>query len=67
MAFIKRRRIAVSFVLPYALTWGATSWNGYFAPGVLLAAPIVVTLNEGLSGLKAPARNASSTATPSHS
>ena len=22
MAFIKRRRIAVSFVLPYALTWG---------------------------------------------
>jgi hypothetical protein len=46
---------------------GATSWNGYFAPGVLLAALIVVTLTEGLSGLKAPARNASSTATPSHS
>ena len=52
MAFIKRRRIAVSFVLPYALTWGATSWNGYFAPGVLLAALIVVTLTEGLSGLR---------------
>lgn len=41
MAFIKRRRIAVSFVLPYALTWGATPWNGFFAPGVLLAALIV--------------------------
>jgi len=27
----------------------------FFAPGVLLAALIVVTLTEGLSGLKAPA------------
>ena len=32
----------------------ATPWNGFFAPG-LLAALIVVTLAEGLSGLKAPA------------
>ena len=67
MASIKRRRIAVFFVLPYSLTLGATPWNGFFAPGVLLAAPIVVTLTEGLSGLKAPARNARPTATPSHS
>ena len=67
MAFIKRHRIAVFFVLAYALAWGATPWNGFFAPGVLLAALIVVTLTEGLSGLKAPARNASPTATPSHS
>ena len=67
MAFIKRHRIAVFFVLAYALTWGATSWNGFFAPGVLLAALIVVTLAEGPSGLKASARNASPTATPSHS
>ena len=65
MAFIKRHRIAVFFVLAYALAWGATLWNGFFAPGVLLAALIVVTLTEG--GLKAPARNASPTATPSHS
>ena len=55
MAFIKRHRIAVFFVLAYALAWGATPWNGFFAPGVLLAALIVVTLTEGLSGLKAPA------------
>jgi len=37
---------------------GATPWNGFFARGVLLAALIVVTLTQGLSGLKAPARNA---------
>jgi uncharacterized protein len=53
MAFIKRHRIAVFFVLAYALAWGPTPWNGFFAPGVLLAALIVVTLTEGLSGLKA--------------
>jgi hypothetical protein len=46
---------------------GATRWNGFSAPGVLLAALIVVTLTQGLNGLKAPARNASPTATPSHS
>ena len=55
MAFMKRLRIAVVFVLAYALAWGATLWNGFFAPGVLLAALIVVTLTEGLGGLKAPA------------
>ena len=67
MAFIKRHRIAVFFVLAYALKWRATRWNGFFAPGVLLAALIVVTLTERLSGLKAPTLNASPTATPSHS
>ena len=55
MAFIKRHRMAAFFVLAYALAWGAIPWNGFFAPGVLLAALIVVTLTEGLSGLKAPA------------
>jgi uncharacterized protein len=53
MAFIKRHRIVVFFVLAYALAWGAIPWNSFFAPGVLLAALIVVTLTEGLSGLKA--------------
>jgi uncharacterized protein len=67
MAFIKRQRIAVFFVLAYALTWGATPWNGSLAPGVLLAALILVTLTDGLGGSRAPARNASPTATPSHS
>ena len=67
MAFVKRHRIAVFFVLAYALTWGAIPWNGFFAPGVLLAALIVVTLTEGLSGLRALAWNASPTPTSSHS
>ena len=53
MDFIKRHRIVVFFVLAYALAWGAIPWNSFFAPGVLLAALIVVTLTEGLSGLKA--------------
>jgi len=55
MAFIKRHRIAVLFVLAYALAWWATPWNGFFAPGVLLAALIMVMLTEGPSGLKASA------------
>ena len=42
MAFIKRHRIAVFFVLAHALAWGATPWNGFCAPGVLLAALIVM-------------------------
>jgi hypothetical protein len=66
MAFIRRHPIAVLFVLAYAVAWRATPWNT-FAPGVLLAALIVVTLTEGLKGRKAPARNASPTATPSYS
>jgi uncharacterized protein len=66
MAFIKRHRLAVFFVLADRLAWGRPPWSGFFAPGVLLAALIVVALTEGLSGLKAPARNASPTATPSH-
>jgi len=53
MSFIKRHRIVVFFVLAYALAWGAIPWNSFFAPGVLLAALIVVSLTEGLAGLKA--------------
>ena len=55
MAFVKRHRIAVLFVLAYVLAWWATPWNGFFAPGVLLAALIMVMLTEGPSGLKASA------------
>lgn len=57
MAFIERHQMAVFFALAYALAWGATPWNGFFAPGVLLVALSVVTLTEGLSGLKTPARS----------
>ena len=53
MSFIRRHRIVVFFVLAYALAWGAIPWNSFFAPGVLLAALIVVSLTEGLTGLKA--------------
>jgi uncharacterized protein len=52
MSFLKRHRIAVFFILAYALAWGAIPWNSFFAPGVLLAALIVVTLTEGLAGLR---------------
>jgi len=52
MEFIKRHRIVVFFVLAYALAWGAIPWNSFFAPGVLLAALIVVAVTEGLPGLK---------------
>jgi hypothetical protein len=51
MALIKRHRIAVFFVLAYALAWGATPWNGFFELGVPLATLIVVT-TESLSGFK---------------
>jgi membrane protease YdiL (CAAX protease family) len=53
MSFIKRHRIVVFFVLAYALAWGAIPWNSFFAPGVLLAALIVVSITEGLAGLRA--------------
>ncbi len=52
MSFIKRHRIVVFFVLAYVLTWWAIPWNSFFVPGVLLAALIVVTVTEGLAGLR---------------
>jgi membrane protease YdiL (CAAX protease family) len=52
MSFIKRHRVAVFFVLAYVLTWWAVPWNSFFVPGVLLAALIVVTVTEGLAGLR---------------
>ena len=41
------------FLLAYALAWGAIPWQSFFAPGVLIAALVVVSLTEGLAGLKA--------------
>jgi membrane protease YdiL (CAAX protease family) len=52
MEFIKRHRIVVFFILAYALAWGAIPWNSFFAPGVLLAALIVVAVTDGIPGLK---------------
>jgi hypothetical protein len=53
MAFIQRYRIAVSFVLGYALARGRPM-ERLLRAGRLLAPLIVVTLTERLSGLKAP-------------
>ena len=53
MSFIQRHRVAVFFLLAYVLTWGAIPWNSFFAPGALLAALIVVSITEGLAGLRA--------------
>ncbi|MFP3713534.1 type II CAAX prenyl endopeptidase Rce1 family protein [Puerhibacterium sp. TATVAM-FAB25] len=53
MAIIRRHRVLAFFLLAYVLTWGAVPWRSFFAPGVLIAAVIVVALTEGVAGLRA--------------
>jgi len=53
MSFIRRHPMVSFFVLAYALAWGALPWHSFFAPGVLLAAIVVVGLTEGVVGLRA--------------
>jgi uncharacterized protein len=53
MSIIRRHPVVTFFLLAYALSWGAIPWNSFFAPGVLVAALIVVSLTEGVKGLKA--------------
>jgi hypothetical protein len=45
--------VVAFFLLCYALSWGAIPWDSFFAPGVLVAALVVVSLTEGVAGLKA--------------
>jgi membrane protease YdiL (CAAX protease family) len=52
MSLIKRHPVVTFFLLTYALSWGAIPWQSFFAPGVLVAALIVVFMTEGLAGLK---------------
>jgi hypothetical protein len=52
MPFIRRHRVIVFFLLAYAISWAAIPWHSFFAPGVLVAALIVVAVTEGLPGLK---------------
>jgi membrane protease YdiL (CAAX protease family) len=52
MSFVRRHPMVCFFVLAYALAWGAIPWNSFFAPGALIAAIVVVTLSEGLPGLR---------------
>ena len=53
MSVIRRHPVITFFLLTYALSWAAIPWQSFFAPGVLVAALIVVTLTEGVAGLKA--------------
>jgi uncharacterized protein len=53
MSLIRRHPVVTFFLFAYALSWGAIPWQSFFAPGVLVAALIVVFLTEGLAGLKA--------------
>lgn len=52
MTFLRRHRVAGFFALAYFLAWGAIPWNSFFAPGALLAAVVVVSVTEGLPGLR---------------
>src|ERR671916_2111928 len=53
MSVIRRHPVVTFFLLAYALSWGAIPWQSFFAPGVLVAALVVVFLTEGLAGLRA--------------
>jgi uncharacterized protein len=53
MSLIRRHPVITFFLLAYALSWGAIPWQSFFAPGVLVAALIVVPLTEGVAGLRA--------------
>ncbi|HET9647987.1 MAG TPA: CPBP family glutamic-type intramembrane protease [Microlunatus sp.] len=53
MSTLRRHRVLAFFLLAYALSWAAIPWQSFFAPGVLVAALVVVSLTEGVTGLKA--------------
>jgi CAAX protease family protein len=53
MNLIRRHPVLTFFLLAYVLTWGAIPWQSFFAPGVLISALIVVSLTEGVAGLRA--------------
>ena len=52
MSVIRRHPVLIFFLLACVLSWGAIPWRSFFAPGVLLAALLVVFVTEGLAGLK---------------
>ena len=53
MSVVRRHPVITFFLLACVLSWGAIPWQSFFAPGVLVAALLVVSLTEGLAGLKA--------------
>ena len=50
MSVIRRHRVLVFFLLAIALSWGAIPWQSFFAPGVLVAALVVVGVTEASPG-----------------
>ena len=52
MSVAKRHPLVGFFVLTYVLTWGALPWRSFFAAGPLLAAVIVVSITDGVAGLR---------------
>ena len=53
MSIVRRHPVVTFFILACALSWGAIPWQSFFAPGVLVAAVIVVFFTEGVAGLRA--------------
>jgi hypothetical protein len=53
VSVIGRHPVITFFLLAYALSCAAIPSQSFFAPGVLVAALIVVSLTEGVAGLKA--------------
>src|SRR4029453_4444274 len=53
MSVVRRHPVVTFFSLACVLSWAAIFWQSFFAPGVLVAALIVVSLTEGVAGLRA--------------
>ena len=53
MSLERRDPVATFYVLAYALSWGTIPRDGFFDPGVLVAALAVVSLTGGVTGLRA--------------
>ncbi|WUJ73115.1 CPBP family glutamic-type intramembrane protease [Kribbella soli] len=52
MPFIRSHPVLSFFVLAYILAWGGVPFGSFFAPGALVAALVIVSLTEGLAGLR---------------
>jgi uncharacterized protein len=52
VSVVRRHPVVTFFLLAYLICWTALFWQSFFAPGVLVAALIVVFATEGLDGLK---------------
>lgn len=52
MTSVRKHPLATFFVLSYLLTWSLVPVGGFFPPGPLPAAVLVVALTEGRSGFR---------------